>query len=66
MENKYLKIVSKKDFNFDEFIQAYLTKHHNDKTYVTYMLSVYVDMSPEWNKCGWRSLKENEIIKDGK
>jgi len=66
MENKYLKIVSKKDFNIDEFIQAYLSKHHNDKTYINYMLSVYVDDSPNWNNCGWMVLQENKIIKDGR
>lgn len=62
MENKYLKIVSKKDFNFDEFIQAYLKKHHYNKHDVSYMLSVF------WHKdgCGGNiSLVENKIKKNG-
>jgi hypothetical protein len=65
MENKYSKIVSKKDFNIDEFIQAYLLKHHNDETYTTYMLAVFVDAS-DINNCGWMALQQNQILKDGK
>lgn len=57
MENKYLKIVSKKDFDFDEFMQAYLSKHHNNKDYVSYSLSVLKD--------GWYTdLIENKIKHD--
>jgi hypothetical protein len=63
MENKYLKIVSKKDFNFDEFIHAYLLKHHNNETYITYMLSVfsYKEGPNNYQDGGWISLKENKI-----
>lgn len=68
MTNKYSKIVSKKDFNFDEFIQAYLSKHHNDKKYITYMLCVfnYEEGPNNYQDGGWISLKENKIIKDGR
>ena len=64
MKKKYLKIVSKKDFNFDEFMQAYLLKHHNNKNYVTYMLAVYNYETPDLFKCGWISLQENKIKQD--
>jgi len=63
MENKYLKIVSKKDFNIDELIQAYFLKHHHNKTYTSYMLSVYVDDLENW---GWLRLQENKINQDGR
>lgn len=63
MENKYLKIVSKKDFDFDEFMQAYLSKHHNNKDYLSYMLSVF---EYKGDNNGWhKSLIENNINHDG-
>ena len=62
MAQDYEKIVSKKDFDFDEFIQAYLSTHHKNKNYVSYMLSVF------WYKDGDGtniSLIENKIKEDG-
>ena len=68
MENKYSKIVSKKDFDFDEFMQAYLSTHHNNKTYQSYMLCVfrYEEGPNNYQDGGWITLEENEITEDGR
>jgi hypothetical protein len=63
MENKYSKIVSKKDFDFDEFVQAYLSKHHNNKDYVTYQLSVFWCRGEDGS---YLSLVNNQIKHDGR
>ncbi len=61
MKNKYFKLVSKKDFDLDELMQAYISKHYNDDKYSNYMVSLFVFDYP--NSVGWVSIVDNNIVK---